>query len=139
MENKEIKIKQEETLKNLEKFNEKRKTQITPDQFEKNVDERISVLEKRIKILEARMRKFEERSKLDDFGYHKFEHNSIRDDKELELVKKINEEDESVSLTDLVEAPEVPPKVHLCPYCNNIEYRGQVHGLGFCKEKPHYE
>jgi DNA-directed RNA polymerase subunit RPC12/RpoP len=36
--------------------------------------------------------------------------------------------------------PEVKEQMsHICPYCGTMAFVGQLHGLGFCIEKVHYE
>ena len=38
-----------------------------------------------------------------------------------------------------VEIVEEPVMSHLCPYCGTMAYVGQIHGMGYCKEKVQYE
>ena len=39
-----------------------------------------------------------------------------------------------------VEESYVPPVMsHRCPYCGTMAYVGQIHGMGYCKEKVQYE
>jgi DNA gyrase/topoisomerase IV subunit A len=73
--NQEIVKIQQETLKNLEKFNEKRKTEI------------------------------------------------------------VNEPEEE----EVVQPEEKLTISHICPYCGMLAYQGQIHGLGYCREKVQYQ
>lgn len=40
---------------------------------------------------------------------------------------------------EMVEPEEKLIMSHVCPYCGTMAYIGQIHGLGYCKEKPQYE
>ncbi len=45
--------------------------------------------------------------------------------------------EEPVSETLEIEEKFIKPRI--CHFCNTVAYPGQIHGLGFCKEKVQYE
>lgn len=59
-----------------------------------------------------------------------------KDDHFEEAMQKLTEINEELGLYD---EPEKPFVHHICEFCGDIVYPGQVHGLGFCKEKIQYE
>ena len=100
----EIKSKQEETLKNLKKYNEDRKTKIVDDP-EEILDSLLEELGNEPDIIGVQV----EILPID------------------ELTSEVTESEEKLIIS------------HICPYCGNIAYIGQIHGLGYCKEKTQYE
>lgn len=126
MTNEEIQKKQKETLEALNKFNNERKTKIVEEDEEE--DEPVE------KILEA----FERGEK----GVTK-----PPMEKWLEVQENSQPQDIPETPTLFIEKPNPDSEgseeklimSHICPYCGTMAYIGQIHGLGYCKEKLQYE
>ena len=93
----EVKNKQEETLKNLEKYNKDRKTEIIDDPDEKPL-----------------MQEW------------------------LDEQERLNKE-RGITVDYETEPEEKLIMSHVCPYCGTMAYMGQIHGIGYCREKVQYE
>lgn len=113
MTNDEIKNRQEETLNNLKKYNETRKTEVIDDQSDTvNKEGDITVIETNKEDLDKFVAATQE----------------VLDD-QYALMEKHNLKSVTVEIR----------KPYICEHCGNIAYQGQIHGLGFCKEKTQYE
>ena len=113
MTNDEIKNKQEETLNNLKKYNESRKTEIVD---EPNEDVLTTFERAERGVPKPPMQEW------------------------LDEQDRLSEE---MGITVIYETePDAEEKMimsHICPYCGTMAYIGQIHGLGYCKEKPQYQ
>ena len=121
MTNEEIQKKQKETLEALNKFNNERKTKIVEDEPVEKILEDFERGEKG--VVKPSMEKW------------------------LEAQENSQPQDIPETPTLFIEKPnpdaEGPEEKlimsHICPYCGTMAYIGQIHGLGYCKEKLQYE
>jgi hypothetical protein len=135
MTNNEIKKKQEETLENLKKYNKERNTEIVDDPEEVLLNEL-----------------------LDEVGYDAGMGSGVFDNEPKtadEAIRKYLDLDEAKVSQDFIDNlrntganwddDEVEPDPgsrtvsHFCEFCGSVAYQGQIHGLGYCKEKVQYE
>ena len=127
----EIKDKQEETLNQLKKYNNTRKTEIVED-----TEGNPTVVTQWTDGIKEPMQEFldaqDELNK--ECGI------SIVETNEEDLEKFRQEGELAPEVIEGVEESYVPPVMsHLCPYCGTMAYVGQIHGMGYCKEKVSYE
>ncbi len=61
------------------------------------------------------------------------------DKRKTEIVEEIEEPVDDVEAPQVEEETYVPLVTHVCEFCGGLAYIGQIHGLGYCKEKIQYE
>lgn len=130
----EIKSKQEETLKNLNKFNENRKTEMIDDSSEEEVIVSGWPTEEEIEAARKIVAAFERAEKgvtIPPMQEWLDAQDALNKERGISIV----EETEPVAITD--NHPLGLPL--LCQWCGDQAYPGQIHGLGYCKEKIKYE
>lgn len=146
MTNDEIKSKQEETLKNLEKYNEDRKTNIVNYSEEGfyEEDEPIEDIEQAWNNAKIRgvTAKPTEKPPMQKWLNAQDELNkqrgiSVVETNKEDLEKFRQEKELAPEVVEGVEEGYVPPL--LCQYCGSVAYQGQIHGLGYCREKVQYQ
>jgi hypothetical protein len=142
----EIKNKQEETLNNLKKYNKERKTEI--------VDDKPETREQRRDRLAIERRDNDEPSEYTDievdapesewieeqFGQLPEPITEITGDSVNPVMEKQPMQewlDESDRLNKERGITVVPTPI--CEFCGNFAYQGQLHGMGYCREKIQYE
>ena len=139
MTNDEAKSKQEETLNNLKKYNKTRKTEVVDD-----IEGNPTVVTQWRDIeptesFEAKARITKVRKPIPGL----LDNEPAKQDFDANETTWTKEEIEAARLISLVEDDaEVvaePIMSHLCPYCGTMAYMGQIHCMGYCKEKVQYE
>ncbi len=158
MTNDEVKDKQEETLNNLKKYNEVRKTEIVDDKPETKEQrrDRISLTRREESFTEEDPSEYTKIKVVPYLGDDpvlpevEFEPVGPDVDDELETITEIVEKS-IIEAAEAEGAPDVPQAYQftppsldfglplLCQYCGNVAYQGQIHGLGYCREKIQYE
>lgn len=124
MTNDEINRKQKETLEALNKYNKERKTAIV-DEPDASVEDILSSFERGEKgVTKPSMQEWLDAQQPDQ------QQDELSQDETVFIERP--KPSESPAEDKLIMS-------HICPYCGTMAYIGQIHGLGYCKEKVQYE
>jgi len=140
MTNDELKDKQEQTLNQLKKYNKQRKTEIVDDRSIASVDE-VAELQNEASSMLSRDSKPRDIQPIKSVEV-KAEIKAIRHPIPGLLDDDTDDLDNIDGPRDFFEdedEQEKPLISHICPYCGQLAYQNQLHGLGYCKEKTQYE
>ena len=137
MTNDEAKSKQEETLNNLKKYNKTRKTEVVDDiEGNRRASQYRALAESAIDIEDDD----DLNTVLDTLRKARKHVAKTHHSQETTWTKEEIEAARLISLVeDDAEVVAEPIMSHLCPYCGTMAYMGQIHGMGYCKEKVQYE